>query len=287
MADRKRQPQTPGPPVEFVVPPVNVVTDLHGDPGARLVVLLNGNQWMVLPDLLASFTAAHPDHGDLFVETLPPGILVAQVRHGALQMGSLRLSVRPDVLAAAPGVLEQLHGEGLVDAPVRYASNDLALLVAPGNPLGITDWPDLARPEVRVAMPDPAIEGVGELIARALTAAGGVKLRERVMTTGADRGTTRYTRIHHRQSPAWIDAEEVDVAPVWTTEARTHDPAGVQTVSLPPASNITGHYAAARVRAGTNPAGATAFLQHLTSPPGQEVYRSHGFAGPIGDRGDT
>ena len=271
-----------GGPVLFSVPPVDVVSDLHGDPqAAELVVFLNGNQWMVLPDLLASFADAHPEIGPVFVETLPPGILVQQLRRGVLAMGSLRISVVPDVLAAAPDVLDGLHAEGLVGQPCDYAANDLAILVAPGNPLGIRAWADLARPGVRVALPDPRTEGIGKLIAQALTRAGGEQLRSEVMEVKADRGETRYTQIHHLQSPSWIDNGSVDVAPVWTTEADHHDPGGRGVVRLPEGENVTGRYAVAPVTAGRNPASWAAFIAHLTGPAGRSVYAAHGFSPPL------
>lgn len=284
MPDDEQAPlRTSADPVRFAVPPVDVVSDLHGDPVvAELVVFLNGNQWMVLPDLLASFAAAHPEAGSLFVETLPPGVLVEQLRRGALAMGSLRLSVVPDVLAAAPPVLQALHREGLVGPPRDYAANDLAMLVPPDNPLAVASWEDLARPGLRIAMPDPRTEGIGELIAQVLTRVGGEALRREVMDAKAERGETQYTQIHHRQSPLWIDQRSVDVAPVWTTEATHHDPGGSGVVRLPADENITGRYAVSTVTAGRHGPLAIAFVEHLVGPLGRVVYAAHGFGTPIG-----
>jgi hypothetical protein len=51
---------------------------------------------------------------------------------------------------------EELSGE-----PRRYASNTLALLAARGNPHHVTGLGDLARPGLRVALPNPETESIG------------------------------------------------------------------------------------------------------------------------------
>lgn len=145
--------------VEFSAAPFDMVEDLCGDPGAGLVVWLAGNQYMAFPDLVAGFLAEHPSVRSVFYETLPPGVLVEQLRSGGLRIGSLELRVRPDVLVLSPAALDQLHTEGLVGPARNYASNDLALLVAAGNPSGVSGWADLGRPDLRVAFPDPRTEG--------------------------------------------------------------------------------------------------------------------------------
>ena len=89
------------PPVEFSLPPVNDVQDVHGDPAHHdLALFMHGNQWMVVDALLQQFQARHPEVASIYYETLPPGILIRQMRQGALQIGGLVLRVAPDVLTA-------------------------------------------------------------------------------------------------------------------------------------------------------------------------------------------
>jgi molybdate transport system substrate-binding protein len=92
-------------PAEFAAAPFDMVEDLCGDPGADLVVFFAGNQYMVVPDLVEGFLAAQPSAGSVFYETLPPGVIAAQLRAGGLRMGSLVLRVRPDVMASGPAAL--------------------------------------------------------------------------------------------------------------------------------------------------------------------------------------
>lgn len=273
-----------GDAVQLTVPPVDAVADLHGDPlTADLVLFVNGNQFMVMDQLVAAFQTAHPQVQEVFYETIPPGKLIEQARAGALQMGALRLTVQPDLLAAGPRLLKPLVGEGLIEEPVSYATNDLAILVAAGNPLEVRGLADLARPDVRVAMPNLRDEGVAELIAQALEKAGGPPLRAAVMEEKVAAGATRWTQIHHRESALWLAADEVDACPLWATEARYHcvdRAAAMQTVPIPAEHNVTGRYAIAQVRDCAHPAAAQAYRAFLCGTQGQQIYARYGFSGP-------
>src|SRR5512146_3545592 len=70
----------------FQVDDVDNVPDLHGNPaGAQLVLFIGGNQFMVLPELIAGFEKQHPElRGLIYYETLPPGILRRQMAHNGI-----------------------------------------------------------------------------------------------------------------------------------------------------------------------------------------------------------
>ncbi|MHB1596497.1 MAG: molybdate ABC transporter substrate-binding protein [Streptosporangiaceae bacterium] len=268
--------------VEFSAAPFDMVEDLCGDPGADLVVFFAGNQYMVVPDVVSGFLAAHPSVGSVFYETLPPGVVAAHLRAGALRMGSLVLRVRPDVMASSPAALGELEHDGLVGPARSYASNDLALLVAAGNPAGVSGWADLGRSEVRVAFPDPRTEGIGRLALEALEASGGAALRHRVEVDKAESGDVVFTSIHHRQGPAWLAAGATDVAVVWSTEARYHLGRGgpFEKIALPQAENRRGAYAAAVVTSAAHREAAGWFVEYLCGEAGQAAYAAHGFSVP-------
>lgn len=273
------QPEMP----EFAAPPYDSVADLVGDPvGADLRALFAGNQFMVLPTLFERFTAGRTPRPVVFYETLPPGIVIRQLRSGGLRVGSLLLRFLPDVVAASPRALGQLHADGIVGAPRSYASNGLSLLVAQGNPAGIGGWEDLARDGVRVAFPDPGTEGIGRLALAALEAAGGKRLRDDVFVRGRERGLVRLTSIHHRQSVDRLREGSTDVAIVWQTEARYHVRAGrpVHEVPLPEQQNVVGEYAAATVVGAPHRALADALVDHLAGPEGRAVFGEFGFSSP-------
>lgn len=263
---------------EFAAPPFNSLSDVRGDPiNADLRILFAGNQYMVLPELMGAFDAE--GQGSVFYETLPPGVLLKQFHAGGIRIGSLELRFIPDVVAASPAALAELHQQGLIGEPATYASNDLTIIVAAGNPKGIADVNDLARHGVRVALPDPETEGIGDLALEVLRGAGGEALEDEVFHAKRSSGETVLTSIHHRQSPAWIAQGEVDAAIVWTTEAIHLQAEGVpvEAVAISPEINQRGEYAAAVVHQAPHPRVAAAFLEFLTGPMGAHIYAEFGF----------
>ncbi len=264
----------------FSAPPYDAISDLCGDlANAGFRALFAGNQYMVLPDIMTGFLEIYPGTKSVFYETLPPGIVISQLRAGGLQMGSLELRFTPDLIAASPQALKELHREGLVDPPKAYASNVLCLLVRSGNPSKVNGLADLARPGLRVALPNPDTEGIGQLALQALAAAGGDRLRDEVFGTKRHSGETVLTTIHHRQSPAWLLDDATDVAFMWETEARHHLAIGtpVEAVPIDEVVNQRGEYAAAIVKAGPNREVALQFLKYITGTVGQAIYASYGF----------
>ena len=269
--------------VTFSVPPVDEVKDLHGDPSrAQLVIFLAGNQYMLMPALLAKFREVHPEVRDVYYETLPPGIVAKQMEQGALQIGNLTVRVRPDVFMAGTRRMTMLRRAGFVHAAHVYAVNELAIMVHAGNPLHIESLRDLGRPRVRVAMPNPAWEGVGEQIDLAYRKAGGEPLEHAIMVTKVRAGSTILTRIHHRQTPLFILDRRADAGPVWISEALYQQRIGapLQTVRIPASENVTARYEAAQVREAPHPALAKAFVEFLTTPAARAVYRAYGFGEP-------
>ncbi len=270
----------PAAPAEFAAAPHDMVADLVGDVmQADLRVLLAGNQYMAVPALVEHFRRGQQPPPEVFYETLPPGVLVAQLRRGALRVGTLVLRFVPDVLAAGPEILHRLHEEGLVGRPRTYAGNVLSLLVRSGNPAAVHGWADLARPDVRVALPNPETEGIGRKALDAMTAAGGEDLRTLVLDRQRHGHLVRMTSIHHRQAVDWLRDGQVDVAVVWDTEARHHRETGapVQEVTLPPEHSQVGTYAAAPVAGAPHPDTAAAFVDFLATGAGP-VLETYGFA---------
>lgn len=259
-------------------PGSNVLTDLVGDPiGAGLRIAMNGNQFMAVPELMSAWAAHRADAPTVFYQTLPPGLLVQQVQSRGIAIGTLLLTLLPDVITAGPDMLEPLAAEGLVRAPRNYASNDLSMLVTGSAP--VTALADLGLPGVRVAMPDPATEGVGRLIVAALRAAGGADLVESVMDAKVTSGQTLLTRIHHRESVEWLSQGLVDVAPMWTTEVTYHCDRRTELcrVDIDPAHNQTGTYSVAVVNGTGREAWAERFAEFMVGDVAAQIYAAHGF----------
>jgi ABC-type molybdate transport system substrate-binding protein len=271
--------------MQFSVPPVDAIADLHGDiVDPQLVVFFAGNQFMVVHDLLAAFTSAHPQYRRIYAETLPPGILARQIEEGVLVMGNLRIALKPDVYTAGKdAIVQNQQKHAWFAESYDYARNPLAIMIAAGNPKHVQGLQDLGRPDVRVSMPNPQWEGVAKQIEAGFRKAGGDKLDHAIMDTKVKDGSTFLTQIHHRQSPLRILQGESDAAPVWSTEAYfqqqiLHRP--VETIAIPAAQNVVGTYTAARMKNAPHEQAAKDFLAFMQSPAAQAIYRKYGFMPP-------
>ncbi len=266
----------------FQVPDIDNVPDLHGNPAdAKLVLFIGGNQFMVLPGLVARFESEHPElRGHIFYETLPPGILRKQLaNHGTLTIGNLTLSVQADVYEAGLRVLATMVKDSQVEKAIPYATNQLAIMVRAGNPMGIRSLKDLGAARVRLSMPNPEWEGGARQIASSLEKSGGAGLVKTVMEDKVKDRTTLLTQIHHRQTPMRILSGEADAGVVWASEALFQTKIGnpIAAIQIPDGQNTTATYAAGVLKSAAHPEAARAWVAFLRSPPAQEVYREFGF----------
>jgi ABC-type molybdate transport system substrate-binding protein len=268
--------------VNFTVPPVDDVLDLHGNPqDAQLVIFMAGNQYMVMPALLAAFQKQDPGVRSIFYETLPPGIVIRQVLASSLQIGDLAISVKPDVLLTGPRGMRTLHRSGKVGAWRAYASNTLAILVRAGNPLHIDSLRDLGRAGVRVAMPNPRWEGVAEQVEGAYAKAGGAQLVRTIMVKKVADGSTILTRIHHRETPLYLREGRADAGPVWLSEALYQRRlSGFDIVRIPASQNVHADYEAALATGAPHAAAARAFVTFMHSRQARAILASYGFGPP-------
>lgn len=266
---------------QFTVRGIDDVPDLHGDINhPDLVVFFAGNQFMVVPDLLKAFKEEYPQYKRIFVETLPPGILLDQIKQGAIVIGNMRISLKPDIFTAGKGHIAMIQKEKhLFSETVNYAKNRLAIMVYKGNPDHITSLEDLAKPDIRVSMPNPNWEGIAKIIIRTYRKAGGQKLVHAIMDEKVKAGTTFLTHIHHRQTPIRIMEKKSDAGPVWYTEAKFQmmigNPIGV--VLIPAKVNTEVVYTAAALKDAPHPQAARDFLEFLSSKKSMEIYRKFGF----------
>lgn len=269
----------------FQVDDVDNVPDLHGNPaGARLVLLIGGNQFMVLPDLIAGFERQHPElRGRIFYETLPPGILRRQAaQHGTLTLGNLTIEVQPDVYQAGARVLATMVGEGQVETSAAYATNQLEIMVGAGNPHHVQSLRDLGRDHIRLSMPNPEWEGVARQIGDSLRKSGGEELVRKVMDTKLKDGTTYLTHIHHRQTAMRILNGESDAGVTWASEVQFQKAIGnpIAGIEIPTRENTTAIYAAGVLLNAPHQEAAHAWVTYLTSKEAQAIYRRCGFGSP-------
>ena len=267
----------------FTVPQIDVLADFHGNPiGAKLVLYVGGNYFFAMAGLVHKFESTHPAlAGHIYWETLPPGLLAMQLAGGGtVTCGNMTWSAPADAYLAGLARVQSLLRLGKLDGPATiYATNSLTIMVARGNPRHIASLHDLARPTLRLAMPNPRFEGVARQISAALIRAGGQALATAVYQTKVTDGTTLLTQIHHRQTPLWLMQGKVDAGVTWLSEAEFQEQIGnpIANITIPPAQNATGIYAGAVVHGAAHPNAARQWLAFLKSAPAQAIFAQYGF----------
>lgn len=269
--------------LSFTVPQVDVLADFHGDLHApKLVLYVGGNYFFAMAPLVERFEAEHPAYrGRIFWETIPPGLLVKQMQAGGtITVGNMTWTVKPDAYFAGLKKVQTLIDDGTLDAPaVPYATNQLTILVRAGNPKHITGLADLARDDVRLAMPNPAFEGVARQIKASLAKAGGDALVDAVYRRKVENGTTELTQIHHRQTALFLMQQRADAGVLWQSEAIFQEQVGhpLTQVEIDPRDNTTAIYAGARVKGAAHPQAARAWLEFIRSPAALRIFERYGF----------
>jgi molybdate transport system substrate-binding protein len=268
---------------EFTVPQVDVLADFHGDPlSAELVLYVGGNYFFAMAPLVHAFEAKHPElRGRLYWETIPPGLLVEQIKAGGrITVGNMTWTAKPDAYFAGLMKVKELIDEGMLVGPaVPYVTNTLAIMVPKDNPANIKGLADLGRPGVRLAMPNPAYEGIARQIKVALTKAGGAALADAVYDTKVKDGSTILTHIHHRQTPLFLMQGIADAGITWVSEAIFQEQVDnpITHVAIPDADNATAIYAGALVAGPPHPQAANAWLDFIRSPEALRIFEGYGF----------
>ncbi len=276
--------------LEFTIPQVDSLADFHGDlSDPKLVLFVGGNYFFAMAPLVQAFEAEHPEYkGRLYWETIPPGLLVDQMKAGGrVTSGNMTWKVMPDVYFAGLKKVDALVADGtLVGPSVPYVTNTLTIMVPAGNPAGVRSLADLGKPGIRLAMPNPKFEGIARQIKAALGKGGGPALVTAVYDTKVKGGSTELTHIHHRQTPLFLMQGRADAGVTWKSEALFQEQAGnpITLVDIPPAQNATAIYAGALVKGATHPQAAKAWLAFIHSPSALAIFERFGFKPYAGEK---
>ena len=267
----------------FTVPEIDVLADFHGDlTDPKLVLFFGGNYFFATKDLVLAFEAAHPQFkGRIFWETIPPGRLIEQIEKGGrITVGNMTWTAKADVyFGGLKKVKENIDNGILVEPAVPYVTNNLTIMVPKGNPDHITGLADLGKAGVRLAMPNPAYEGIWRQIKAALANAGGDALVTAVYETKVKDGSTYLTLIHHRQTPLAIMQGCADAGVTWQSEAVFQEQVGnpIEHVAIPDNVNVTATYAGAQVKGAPHPEAAQAWLDFIHSSDALKIFVRYGF----------
>jgi molybdate transport system substrate-binding protein len=186
------------------------------------------------------------------------GALATQIQQGAPV--DVFASASPDDMATV-----QQAGD-IVGKPVTFARNSLAIVVKPGNPLGIHSLADLTKAPVVALCVSTAPCGS---TAREALAKAGVSLAPAKVSLGQDVDATL----------AQVTTGDADAALVYVTNAKTVGSEG-EGVPVPPSQNVTTSYPIAMVKSSTNRSVAAAWIAYVLGPTGQSVLRRASFLPP-------
>lgn len=274
------------PPVglPFTVDGVDNVPDLHGNPAkTQLTLFVAGNQFMVFPKLIRAFKKEHPEIRHIFYETLPPGILAKQMVRKGITIGNLHLTVQPDVYESGLKRMKKEVKSGMVTGKlVAYAQNNLALMVRKGNPKHVRTLLDLGNSSLRLSLPNPKWEGIGQQIRASLLKAGGPKLVHKIFVDKRKNKTTYLTHIHHRQTAYRILRGQSDAGITWISEALFQKKIGhpIDVVRIPAKLNTEATYVAAMAKGAPHAENARLWLKFLQSSRARAIYQQYGFTSP-------
>ena len=182
--------------------------------------------------------------------------LETQIRNGA----------PADLFAsAAPLNTQRLYKQGLVQKPVTFTSNRLALIVPASNPAGITSIYDLKRKPVKLVVAGAAVP-VGAYTRTVLRKMGLSSVLSKVVSQETD----------VRAVTSKVALGQADAGFVYVTDARAVADR-VKVVRIPAWAQPRVRYEIAVVSSSTRKAAAHAWIKTLLSARGQAALKEYGF----------
>lgn len=211
--------------------------------------------------LAEAFTTEHPDVAFTFTYD-GSSVLATQILSGA----------PVDLFASADEAnMQKVTDDGLIDGdPTIFATSELVIAVAPGNPLGITDLTDLAE-----SAPDGTLPVV-VLCAPEVpcgTASQTLLTRDTVDLSPASE-EQNVTAVLTK-----VAAGEADAGLVYASDVLRAD-GDVDGITITDASDAAGSYTIAPTTGATAPEAARAFIDFLGSEDAQRTLEALGFRAP-------
>jgi len=256
---------------------------------AELVLYLAGNQFMAMEELITDFLQKNPDIKTVYVETIPPGQILANQILKQGEIDGQKTAQNPDLFASVNlDHLKNLKAKGIMSDYMVYTHNQLELMVAQGNPKKIQGPIDLGRNDIVQSHPNPLTEGIfkfyGAQMLKDLGLYEQVTANKLCKGCWAVEGKTWFTERHHRETPHRIENGEADVGIVWTTEVRHAKTEGrkIDGVTIPAPHNMAHKvgYAIGTLKTGRNANNAMRYLSYLGTDDAQNIYKKYGFIAP-------
>ncbi len=228
----------------------------HSRPITSITVFASSSLIKSFSDIGKQFKADNPGTSVEFIFASSSD-LAAQLTQGA----------DADVFAAGylPNMATVTRAGLVAGDPVNFASNKLAIAVAPGNPQKITSFSDLTRPGLRVAV--CARPGVCASEVQRLEDKTGIQLHP----TAEDATTTDIVKN--------VTDGQVDAGIVYTTDALDAGD-NISWFNFPESADSANTYSIALMRDSDQTQLATKFIKLVTGDTGRKILGNDGFAEP-------
>ncbi len=223
----------------------------------------------------SSLTDAFTEMGQVFQSQHPQVLLQFNFAASQTLRTQIEQGAQADIFA--PASLDEmnrlLEADLLVaGSPQPFASNQLIVLLAEGNPANIKTLPDLTRSDIKIILAAPQVPA-GKYTLESLIKMNKffgdsflIKVNQNVVSQ----------EENIRQVLAKIKLGEADAGFVYLSDA-TSAPE-LNYLNIPPALNSVAIYPIGILKTSENPTLAQQFIELILSPQGQEILQKVGFS---------
>ena len=215
----------------------------------------------------ASLTEAFKQIGSAFEQAHPGLTVVFSFAASSTLATQISEGAPADVFASADeSNMQKVVDAGEVSgAPRIFATNQLTIVVPKGNPKRIESLADLSRNGVTVALAAPEVP------------AG--KYAAQVFAKAAVTAPKASQEVDVRAVLSKVAMDEADAGIVYVSDIRAAANK-VEAVAIPEQYNVVARYPITTLKHAGSAEYATAFVNFVTSPPGQTILEEFGFRAP-------
>lgn len=215
----------------------------------------------------ASLTAAFGDIAEAFNVENPDAKVVFSFGGSSTLVTQIIEGAPADVFASADlaNMTKLTDANDAKDDPAVFTTNRAEIIVAAGNPLGLTGVADLARTDLKVVQCAPEVP----------CGAYAQKIYDRVGITV----TPKSLEENVKGVVTKVTLGEADAGIVYATDV-TAAGDSASGVEIPVDQNVVAEYPIVVTRGARNASGAAAFVAFVLGPQGQAILASYGFAAP-------
>ncbi|MDQ4076215.1 MAG: molybdate ABC transporter substrate-binding protein [Chloroflexota bacterium] len=211
-----------------------------------------------------------------------PGVAVRLNLGASSQLATQLMEGAPADLFASAN-MEQMQllvdaGQVAPDAPTRFASNHLVLIVPANNPAAIDSLQALAEPGVKLVTTNPAVP-IGRYTRQALAAMD----ESGEFPEGFEAAVLRNIvseEANVRQVVTKVQLGEADAAIVYASDVTPNERGALERIPIPDRYNVRASYPIAPLTNVRNPDLAADFIEFVCSDEGEAILAEWGFMPP-------